>query len=74
MNRDIIREFLNESYGQFAGKDAISRALEDIRIILEGIEYGTEDMETGFVEIRKILDVIESESSGTYRSGDESYS
>jgi len=74
MNRDIIREFLNESYEQFAGKDAISRALEDIRIILEGIEYGTEDMETGFVEIRKILDVIESESSGTYRSGDESYS
>ena len=74
MNRDIIREFLNESYEQFAGKDAISRALADIRIILEGIEYGTEDMETGFVEIRKILDVIESESSGTYRSGDESYS
>jgi len=74
MNRDIIREFLNESYEQFAGKDAIFRALADIRIILEGIEYGTEDMETGFVEIRKILDVIESESSGTYRSGDESYS
>ena len=74
MNRDIIREFLNESYEQFAGKDAISRALEDIRITLEGIELEIEDMETGFVKIRKILDVIESESSGTYRSGDESYS
>ena len=74
MDRDIIRNFLDESYEQLAGKDAIMRAITEIETNLDAIEYGDQDPDVYIEEIRKLLKVIEAEVDGSYRPGDSSYS
>lgn len=74
MDRDIIRNFLDESYEQLAGKDAIMRAITEIETNLDAIEYGDQDPDVYIEEIRKLLKVIEAEVDGSYMPGDSSYS
>jgi hypothetical protein len=74
MDRDIIRNFLDESYEQLAGKDAIMRAITEIETNLDAIEYGTQDLDASINEIKNLLKIIASEIDGSYRPGDSSYS
>lgn len=77
MVRDIIRDFLNESYEQLAGKDAVLSLVSEIEITLDEIDDGTLKIYEGLNSIREKLNKITEAVDGMsrdYRSGDQDFS
>jgi len=77
MVRDIIRDFLNESYEQLAGKDAVLSLVSEIEITLDEIDDGTLEIYEGLNSIREKLSKIAESVDGMssdYRSGDQDFS
>jgi hypothetical protein len=77
MVRDIIRDFLNESYEQLAGKDAVLSLVSEIEITLDEIDDGTLEIYEGLNSIREKLNKITEAVDGMsrdYRSGDQDFS
>lgn len=77
MNRDIIREFLNESYEQFAGKDAVLSLVSEIETNLDEIEHGILELSEGLDSIRSKLNKIAAvvdDMSNSYQAGDQDFS
>lgn len=77
MDRDIIRDFLNETYEQFAGKDAVLSLVTQIETTLDEIDYGTLEISEGLNSIREKLSKIATavdEMSREYQAGDQDFS
>ena len=77
MNRDIIREFLNESYEQFAGKDAVLSLVREIETYLDEIDHGILELSEGLDSIRSKLNEIAGvvdQMSNSYQAGDQDFS
>ena len=70
MVRDIIRDFLNESHEQFAGKDAVLSLVSEIEIALDEIDEGLNLIREKLNKITEAVDGM----SRDYRSGDQDFS